>query len=310
MPKQTKLVVMAAGEEKQLLAIREASDGSLIFQFKELSSSFGSGAVKQFKEMHITAHTAKQGEHGIGYKIKYSASTFDGDIYDSSVIVTDKKKRGLIWPVTNSLLSPLSFSKFTERKDDETVRLFGYIGLEESLCYTIYVHALCIELPRVQRYSHYQIRFDKLAVTIYFSFLHLSNYITQLNLSHVMGPVRLNNELMGEQIGPQARMTERGVEKYMHEKTHEMAQMYCGIANGHPDVIANPALTKNLAATSFGRWPALNDQIHNEYGLLSRQKSTIFISPKTIDGRTKPAGYVQPLGMIATIMNKPKTDKI
>lgn len=298
-----RFVILTMFLERQLFSLRELPDGSLTMFFAPARWSMPDGKLRTFKEVHISAHSGRQHDCGYGYKIKRSGTTDDGTQFDSSIIVQDRKKRGLIYPVTSALSGLHSAYEFKMKKGDEKVELIGLTGIEEALLYTAYVTSPHTQMPRVQGFSKFTRRFEKLSFTLYVAFFHMTNFALQFHGEALPGFNRMNQEPWMTPDGTPAphiikpRMTELGVQKYLYKTHTDLARELLTVM---------PLLNEDFTNFSpnrggFNRWPSLNDPIHSDYGIMAKCRNELYQDPRFLDGMPKPDGYRDRTDPIAQI---------
>jgi hypothetical protein len=307
---RTRFLVLRLGKEQDLFSVRESGDGSLVLLFKATQSTFGGESFKNVSDLHTTIHSERA--HGpskrSSHKVNYTLKTEDRDVYSGSVIVERHKRRGFLWPVTNTLTA-LSYNSDGIRrvKKDSYVELVGYTFPTEILCYTIYGHSKDVVPPRIQGFNHSSHEFSHLNLTVYGTFLHLPNYPVALVTSPENLPVRKNGAFLHYQrelFAP--TMSVNGIERYLQRMHARIADQYLNFLATTPDRQRVAQLRDQPVHGFFSRWPSENDEIHTEYGVWSRHKNQIYSAPNFVDGRPKPRGFVDQLGIIRTIMNTPE----
>jgi len=273
--------------------------------FKTELSTLVYGTAQEVKNLHITAHSMRPVDGRDCYKIKHTLLTKGDDVYDRSILVRDRRRRGLVWPVTSVFSgAPLgeSFS-FPQDSGDELIRLIGYRGVGESLNFTIYVTTGGIVLPRVQGFGMHTVAFSAMSLTVYFGFFHMVNPMYSIFRDPCVGSMRKNGTLLGSgvQQATLERMTPDGVGRYLLSSHSTLADDYLWAGpHNHPHTTV---LRGKFEVPLFSRWPRENDEIHEAYGLGSKLINETYQSPFFSDGTRKPEGYVDPTGIIVTHPN-------
>ena len=304
-------MVKCLGEERQLFATRQTTDGSILFMFKTELSTMVDKMVQQVKDLHITAHTMRPIEGRDCYKMKFSLLNIERDIFDRSHIVKDRKNRGLVWPLI-SVFSAAPIGKsfdFSKKSGDKIIPLIGFMGVGESLNYTIFMSTPNLELPRVQGFGMHVERFSALTVTIYYGFFHMTSPSFSIFKPFRQGPIRKNGVLEG--TGAQGlvveTLTPQATERYLQRVHIELAANYLSRESG--DSAISSELKGRFEVPTFGRWPRENDEIHEAYGLGSQLTNPVYTAPFFLDGAKKPHGWIEPLDAIATHRNTPEALK-
>jgi len=307
---RTRFLVLRLGKEQDLFSVRESKDGSLTLLFKATQSTFGGESLKNVVDLHTSIHSERPiGRNGRpAHKVNYTLQTDDKDIYSGSVIVENHKRRGFLYAATNTL-SALSYDPVGVKRvpKDSYVELVGYTVPTEILCYTIYGHSKDVVPPRIQGFNCSTHRFSELSLTVYGTFLHLPNYPVAVVAGPEGLPMRKNGEFVSDQrelFAP--TMSVNGIERYLQRAHSLIADRYMTFLMTTPDRQRVAQLRNQPPQSLFGRWPAENDEIHSEYGVWSRHKNQIYSAPNFIDGRRKPLGFKDPVGLIRTLANTPE----
>jgi hypothetical protein len=303
----TRFAVFYRSQERELFKVVETPDGSLLFCFRAARSSFGDEGIQDVREQRVSAHSPKAhivpvDRREAACKIKYTTFATSGAKYESSLIVTDRKRRGFLWPVLNVLTASLEHPNALLRRDghDTVVELFGYRGMLETLLYTIYVAEKSLVLPPVQGFTLIQHPFTYFSVAIYTTFFTLPTPPHSLVLTHVQGARRKDEQPVGAKTSAFVpRMTENGVERYLREQHGFLASMY-NLMTPAASAVMPDEVKKVLGQPRFLRWPLDRDETHDAYGTYSRQKLPIYSDPFFVDGTPKPSGYRDPPGPMLT----------
>lgn len=286
---KTRFAILYLGKEKQLFSVKESADKSLMVFQNVRQTTFGGEGLKDVKNQKISIHSKREHKGSLCNKIKVTYESGSNLKYDQSVIVSDKKKRGFLYPIANIMEATQLADDLNLKikKGDQVVRLFGYIGAWETLCYTIYAHDNHVEMPKVQGFTKVTRAFSELSLTAYFTFFHLNDEPISLATYHIEGGVRLNEVLVDDGVDIVGRMSENGVERYIQ-------RMQMRLANAMLDIKARAAAAAgrpfSAPAVLHHRWPQQTDDEHEGYGEYARRKSEIYQNPKRVDGSLKSPG--------------------
>lgn len=291
--------------ERQLFSVRLTGDNSFAVILPPATWSMPDGKARTFKETHITAHVGRDVEAGFGHKVKRSGRTFEDERFDSSLIVRDDNKRGIIFPIYSSFCGINGSPIWKSRRGDNKVELVGVTGIEESICYTIFASSTNIELPIIQGFSKYSNIFGSMRFTLYLTFFHANNDFINIAGKETPPYNRLNDEpwkAVGQNENPIAfaeSMPAENIEVYL-QTTHGMIALdYVKFARDH-GIIAH---TFSKDPGNFGRWPSVEDKFHVEYGIFSRSRNDVYAAPRTVDGLPKTPEQMNYRGVINTFQN-------
>jgi hypothetical protein len=306
---KTKFLVLRFGGEQVLFSVRELPDGSLTLLFKQSKSGFGGEGLKDVLDLHTTIHSERNsGPNGrAAHKINYSLLTTAKDKYSGSLIVVKHKKRGFLWAAQSALTALVHDVPLKRSDKDAFVELVGYTHPTEILCYTIYGHSQDVTPPQIQGFSYSTHHFNALSLTVYGTFLHLPNYKLSITSSHMKLPMRKNDDFLGEErqlFVP--TMSVNGIERFLQKTHSDLAAEYLKFLSLTANAKEVAELQSRSLENLFGRWPSLNDEVHEEYGVWSRHKNQIYSAPRFADGIAKPRDYQERRETIFVAQNTPE----
>lgn len=302
---KTRFTVMSLFVERQLFSLRTTKDKSFAIFLPPARWTMPDGKPRVFKETHITAHIGRPVENGFGYKIKRSGITENNEEFDSSIIVRDDTRDGLLYPIYSSLNGAHSSPLFKGAKKSRKIELIGLTGIEESLCYTVFASSPHIEPPTVQGFSKYSEIQGELRFTIYVTFFHSENVFVNISGSETPPYSRLDGEpwrSAGHSHNPVsfvANMRSWEIERYLQHTHLTLASDYMMLALN--DVASKPNFSRTPG--TFHRWPSVDDTFHTQYGIMSRAKNPVYAAPLTVDGFPKTAQQMNHQDIINVFQN-------
>lgn len=283
---RSRFFVLYNGKERQLLSVRQGGDKSLyIFQDIKNTTYPGGQNYISVKSQKISVHSEMIHEGERCHKIKFDILSEDGDNFDRSLIV--RKGNIFIFPVVSVVESkiPYEIESISKKKDKcKSIKIFGYIGDVETLCYTIFSHSSAFEMPNVQGFTKVTEKFSQLSITLYLNFMHVPDKGYSLIFGHLNGGLRKNGILIENSPEITNPMPERHVQGYLQYVHTLLAEK---VAVGQTNDLRLPNIPNPRFRDFFDRWPRRSDELHENYGEYSKRKSKVYQDPFTLDGIRK-----------------------
>ncbi len=315
----TRYLVKSGYEERQIFAVRDLGRSGISIIFKTKSGQFGDRMIDNVKDFHISVHTEQYHDDRkvLGYRVKHSLIDVDGDYYWGSIIVKKRNNRPMVWCVVNAFSSILFGEgfKFSNKKDDKFVRVIGYLGMGETLVYSIYVVDKSVEMPQIQGFGIITQEFSCFNVVLYFAFFHMPSGKFSLNDTISRGALRKGRNpsviIGGAQdpvpFDPQSN-DRASVRKYLIASHIRLSSDFMKILSSNSDIVPSILKTEHQRP-KFSRWPLDNDEIHRAYGEGSVLNNPKFADPDGPDGQNgtpRPPWWIDPSELM---MVRPNTNE-
>lgn len=185
--------------ERELLAIRELSDGSLVMIVAMSDNAiFASGNNVAYQEEHHSVHRSN-GNKDTTFTQKTRLK--DGSRISAVAFLADTSKR-LVWVLRSERMHYVkTFKKYAPHHKDRSILLGSYDQDKNTLFYSITVANIDYIIPDsdFDFINHKEIYTNKYKIIISYSFMHIRSFPIGNVSFNATSPVRWNDDAISEE---------------------------------------------------------------------------------------------------------------